>query len=173
MARPCDRALPTKELAICAEPLNLDTNLAELMKLKSLLTLAALFAISFNLALAAEDDTELAKEMKAMNKSLRTLKKQIADPSKKEESLKLLTDIRKHVAASHQLDPAKTKDIPAAEKAAYLDKYKKQLDDLDKSYEEVEAAIKADKPDDAKKAFEKLSEQKEKGHKDFGVDDDK
>ena len=143
------------------------------MKLKSLLTLAAALAISFNVAVAAEDDTELAKEMKAMNKSLRTLKKQIADPSKKEDNQKLVGDIRKHVAASHKLDPAKTKDIPAAEKAAYLEKYRKQLDDLDKSYEQVEAAIKADKPDDAKKAFEKLSEQKEKGHKDFGVDDDK
>jgi len=143
------------------------------MKLKSLLTLAAALAISFNAAIAAEDDTELAKEMKAMNKSLRTLKKQVADPSKKEDNLKLLADIRKHVATSHKMDPAKTKDIPAAEKAAYLEKYRKQLDDLDKSYEQVEAAIKADKPDDAKKAFEKLSEQKEKGHKDFGVDDDK
>ena len=142
------------------------------MKLKSLLTLAAALAISFNVAVAAEDDTDLAKEMKAMNKSLRTLKKQIADPSKKEDNLKLLGDIRKRVAASHKLDPAKTKDIPAADKAAYLEKYRKQMDDLDKTYEQVEAAIKADKPDDAKKAFEKLSEQKEKGHKDFGVDDE-
>ena len=65
------------------------------------------------------------------------------------------------------------KDVPAAEKAAYVEKYHKQMADLKKSFEEVEVAVKADKPDDAKKVFEKLSEQKEKGHKDFGADDDK
>ena len=42
---------------------------------------------------------------------------------------------------------------------------------LGKSIDELEAAIKADKPADAKKVFEKLSEQKEKGHKDFAPDE--
>jgi hypothetical protein len=45
------------------------------------------------------------------------------------------------------------------------------MDALSKSFEELEGAIKADKPDEAKKVLERLSEQKEKGHKDFGVDD--
>ena len=62
--------------------------------------------------------------------------------------------------------------MPAAEKAAYLEKYKQQMTDLGKTFDELEAAIKADKADDAKKLFEKLSEQKEKGHKDFGADDE-
>jgi hypothetical protein len=62
--------------------------------------------------------------------------------------------------------------VPAAEKAAYVDKYKQQMSDLGKSFEEIETAIKADKTDDAKKLFEKLSQQKEKGHKDFGVDEE-
>ena len=46
------------------------------MKLKSLLTLTAVLALSFNVAFAEEDDTPLGKEMSAMNKSLRTLKRQ-------------------------------------------------------------------------------------------------
>ena len=61
--------------------------------------------------------------------------------------------------------------MPAADKAAYLDKYKAQMADLAKTFDEIEAALKADKPDDAKKALEKLSDQKEKGHKDFGGDE--
>jgi tRNA G18 (ribose-2'-O)-methylase SpoU len=40
-----------------------------------------------------------------------------------------------------------------------------------KSIDELEEAIKAGKPEDAKKVFEKLSEQKEKGHKDFAPDE--
>jgi hypothetical protein len=141
------------------------------MKLKTLLTLLATAALSINVAFAAEDDTALAKEMKTMNKSLRTLKRQVGDASKKEENLQLLATIKKTLDASAKLEPAKTKDQPAGERTKYLENYHKQLADLGKSFDEVEAAVKADKPEDAKKAFEKVSEQKEKGHKDFGADD--
>ena len=140
------------------------------MKIKSLLTLLTVAALSLNLALAAEEDTPLAKEMKVVNKNLRTLKRQVGDAAKKDENLQLLATIKKSVEASSKLDPAKTKDQPAGDQAAYVEKFKKQMADLGKSFDEVEAAVKADKPDDAKKAFEKLSEQKEKGHKDFGAD---
>lgn len=143
------------------------------MKLKSVLILLATVALSFHVALAAEDDTPLAKEMKTVNKNLRTLKRQVSDASKKDENLQLLAGIKKSLAASAKLEPAKTKDVPAGEKSAYLDKYHKQIADLTKTFDDVETAVKGDKPDDAKKAFEKLSEQKEKGHKDFGADDDK
>jgi len=141
------------------------------MKIKTLLTLLATAALSLNVAFAAEEDTPLAKEMKTVNKNLRTLKRQVADPAKKDENLQLLATIKKSIEASIKLEPAKTKDQPAGEKAAYLEKYKKEMTDLGKSFDEVEAAVKADKSADAQKLFEKLSEQKEKGHKDFGADE--
>ena len=141
------------------------------MKIKTLLTFALTLAFAGTAAFAAEDDTPLAKEMKTMNKSLRALKKQVADPAKKDDSLALIATIKKSLDASTKLEPAKTKEVPAAEKAAYLDKYKAQLADLAKTYDELEAAIKADKADDVKKALDKLSEQKEKGHKDFAPDE--
>lgn len=142
------------------------------MKIKSLLTLLATLAISFH-AVAAEEDTPLAKEMKTMNKSLRTLKRQVGDASKKDENLQLIATIKKTLDASSKLQPAKTKDVPAAEKGAYVEKFKKELADLGKAFDDVETAVKADKADEAKKAFEKIGEMKEKGHKDFGADDDK
>ncbi|MDB6174882.1 MAG: hypothetical protein JWL59_4193 [Chthoniobacteraceae bacterium] len=141
------------------------------MKFKTLLTLAATLALGFNVATAADDDTPLGTEMKAMNKSLRTLKKQLADASKKDENVALVEKMKKDLAASKKHEPAKTKDIPAADKAAYLAKYQEQMDALGKSYDELEVAVKADKVDDAKKVLEKLSDQKEKGHKDFNPDD--
>lgn len=143
------------------------------MKLKTLLTLLTTAALSLNVAFAAEDDTPLAKEMKTINKSLRTLKRQAADASKKDENLALLATIKKSLEASNKLDPAKTKDVPAAEKEAYLAKYHEQMGDLAKTFDELEVAIKEDKADDAKKLFEKLTDQKEKGHKDFAPDEDK
>ncbi len=143
------------------------------MKLQSILALLATLALGFHTALAVEEDTLLTKEMKSMNKSLRTLKRQVADSSKKDENLKLLESIKKNVEAASKLEPAKTKDVPAAEKSAYLSKFKLQMADLGKTYDELEAAVKADNQNDAKKALEKLSQEKEKGHKDFGADDDK
>lgn len=141
------------------------------MKTKSLLTLALTLAIGCTVAFAADEPTPLEKEMKTMNKSLRTLKKQAGDAAKKDENLALIATIKKTIDASLKLEPAKTKEVPAAEKAAYLDKYKAQLTDLGKTYDELEAAIKGDKADDVKKALDKLSEQKEKGHKDFAPDE--
>jgi ASC-1-like (ASCH) protein len=140
------------------------------MKLKSLLTLALTLAIGSNFVLA-EEDTPLAKEMKTVNKNLRTLKRQVEDASKKDENLALIAAAKKSIEASLKLEPAKTKDVAAGEKAGYVDKYKAQMTDLSKSFDELEAAVKAGKADDAKKIFEKLSEQKEKGHKDFAPDE--
>ncbi len=136
------------------------------MKLKSLLTLALTLALSGSMAFA-EEDTPLAKEMKTVNKNLRTLKRQVEDASKKDENLGLIAASKKALEASLKLEPAKTKEVPAGEKAAYLEKYKAQMNDLVKSFDDLDAAVKAGKVDDAKKIFEKLGEQKEKGHKDF------
>ena len=140
------------------------------MKLKSLLTLALTLAMGSTFALA-EDDTPLAKEMKTVNKNLRTLKRQVEDASKKDENLGLIAAARKSLEACAKLEPAKTKDVPAGEKAAYLDKYKAQMKDLAKTFEDLDTAVKAGKIDDAKKLFEKLSDEKEKGHKDFAPDE--
>ena len=142
------------------------------MKLKVLLTTLVAFAIGFHATVRAEEDTPLAKNMSATNKALRTLKRQIADSSKKDENVALIGKIKTNIAEAAKLEPKKTKDIPAAEKAAYLEKFKKQLGDLGKTFEEIEAAVKADKANDAKALFDKIAEQKEKGHKDFGVDDE-
>ncbi len=141
------------------------------MKIKSILTFAVTLAFACTAAFAEDEHTPLEKEMKAMNKSLRLLKKQSADPAKKDENVALIATIKKSIDASLKMEPAKTKDVPAAEKAAYLDKYKAQMVDLGKTYDELETAIKADKADDVKKALDKLSEQKEKGHKDFAPDE--
>lgn len=141
------------------------------MKLKTLLTLALSLAVGFTSAIAAEDDTPLLKEMKALNKSLRTLKRQVADASKKDENVKLIAGIKKNIETSLTMQPAQTKDIPGAEKTAYLDKYKQQMTELGKMFDELDAAVKAGKGDAASAIFEKLSQAKEKGHKDFGADD--
>jgi len=141
------------------------------MKMKSLLAFVSAFAVAASLAVAAEEDTPLAKEMTAMNKTLRALKKSVSDPAKKADNVAAVAKMKANLAAAVKLEPAKTKDQPAAEKPAYLEKFKKQLADLDKAFDDLKAAI--EKGDDAaiQASFEKLSDLKEKGHKDFAPDE--
>lgn len=140
------------------------------MKLKTLLTTLVALAIGAT-AVIADEDTPLSKEMSALNKALRTLKRQAADPAKKADNLALVATMKEKLAASLKYEPAKTKDQPAAEKPAYLEKYKKQMADLDKAIDELKAAIEAGNADAATKVFEKFADIKEKGHKDFGADE--
>ena len=142
------------------------------MKLKSLLTILTTLTVALSTASRAEDDTPLAKNMSAMNKALRTLKRQLADPAKKDENVGILEKVKTSLVEAAKLEPKKTKDVPEAEKTAYLEKYKTQIGELKKTFEDMQTALKAGKADDAKALFDKLSEQKEKGHKDFGADDE-
>jgi soluble cytochrome b562 len=140
------------------------------MKAKTFLTLATALVFSLGSAAFAADDSPLLKEMKSINKNLRTLKKQVADPAKKDDNLQLLSTIRKSTQAAHDMDPDYIKDKP--NKADLSKEYKKQMKELDVAFEEVEKAVKDGKGDEAKAAMEKLSKLKEKGHKDFGVDEE-
>lgn len=141
------------------------------MNCKTLLAILAVCTVGFSAAVAADDDTPLTKEMKIVNKSIRSIKKAIDDPSKKDEVLALIDTAKKSNEKCMTMEPAKTKDVPAGEKAAYLDKYKSEMKEVGKTFDELEAAVKAGKTDDAKKALEKLADEKEKGHKDFNPDD--
>jgi soluble cytochrome b562 len=140
------------------------------MKIRFLLTPLAVVAACLGTAIA-EDDTPLSKEMSSMNRNLRTLKRQVADASKKDDSLALVEKMKANVAASTKLEPAKTSEQPAADKAAYIEKYKAQMADLDKALDELKAAIEKGDAEGAQKIFEKLSDLKEKGHKDFAPEE--
>jgi hypothetical protein len=138
------------------------------MKLKTLVTLFS--AVAFSLSAIGADETPLSKEMSTMNKNLRTVKRQLGDPAKKENNLELIGKVKTALDAAHKLEPRKTKD--QTDKPAYTKKYQEEMIELGKAVGELEAAIKVDSKDDADKAMKKIYELKEKGHKDFGVDDD-
>jgi len=144
-----------------------------IMKLKQLFLILTALVVGVTSSFAADDkeDTPLAKEMTKMNKTLRTLKRQVADPAKKTESLKMVDDMKANVAASLKYDPAKTTEQPAGDKPVYLEKYKKQMGDLDKALDGLKAAIEKGDADAVTKGLEQLSDLKEKGHKDFAPDE--
>ena len=78
------------------------------MKLKSLFTAFAVLALGAGFAVAKDEDTPLSKEMTAMNKSLRTPKRQAADASKKAENRELPGKMKANVAPALKTEPTKT-----------------------------------------------------------------
>lgn len=140
------------------------------MKSRILLTALSCAALAFTATAADKDETPLSKEMTSMNKSLRALKRQLADPAKKAENVELVEKVEKNLAATHELTPKKTGE--QTDKPAYTKKFQEEMGDLTKTVGALKDAIKADKQDDAKAALDKIYKLKEKGHKDFGVDDD-
>ncbi|MEY2597895.1 MAG: hypothetical protein RLZZ142_154 [Verrucomicrobiota bacterium] len=135
------------------------------MKLfKHFIPLAVLLSLG---TFAQAEDTPMEKEMSAMNKAYKALKKQIEDPSKKAENLALLAEIKKTSENSAKLEPKTAADQPAAQKAAFLEKFKAQMADYLKAVNAVEAAVTAGDAAAAKAAFDKLNDLKKKGHEDF------
>ena len=119
---------------------------------------------------AFAEDTPMEKEMGAMNKAYKALKKSIEDPAQKEENLKLIAEIKKTNDASSKMEPKTLADQPAAAKAAYLEKFKASMADFGKQVEALEAAVKAGNTAEAKAKFDKLNDLKKKGHEEFKKD---
>jgi hypothetical protein len=140
------------------------------IRFKPFCALALAFAASLSMAMA-EDDTPLSKEMSAMNKSLRTLKRQAAAADKKAENLELIGKMKANMDAALKYEPAKTKDQPAADKPKYLENYKAQIVEMGKVLDTLKEAIEKGDTAKAQAIFEKLSDIKEKGHKDFAPDE--
>lgn len=129
------------------------------------------FALVLTLgATAFGEDTPMEKEMGAMNKAYKALKKTIEDASQKEANLKLIAEIKKTAETSTKMDPKTAADQPAANKAAYLEKYRAQMAAFSKEVAALEAAVTAGNTAAAKASFDKLNDLKKKGHEDFKKD---
>ena len=76
-------------------------------------------------------------------------------------------DAKKATEAALKFEPAKTAEIPAAEKAKFLADYKASMEETIKTLGELKAAIEAGKTEDVTKTLEKLNAQKKDGHKKF------
>ncbi len=119
--------------------------------------------------MASAEDTPLEKEMDAMNKAYKALKKTVSDPAAKDENLKLIAEIKKTTANSTKLDPKLAGD-QGDKKAQFVADYKKAMEEFSKAVDALEAAVTAGKADDATAAYAKLLELKKDGHKKFKKD---
>ncbi|MGC3989301.1 MAG: hypothetical protein QM796_06415 [Chthoniobacteraceae bacterium] len=75
-----------------------------------------------------EGHSPLGQNMKTIAMGFRTLHKQITDPTKKDDSLKIVAKMKDAVKKCETYEPESAGDVPAAEKASYVADFKKQLE---------------------------------------------
>ena len=141
------------------------------MKLKKLLTLLAAIAITVPALNAADDETPLGKEMEKLSKALKAVNRNLTDAAQKDANLAKIAEAKAACAAAVKFDPAKTKEVPAADKAKFVTEFKASMEEVGKNLDALKAAIAGGKMDDAKALMEKLNGQKKDGHKKFKTED--
>ena len=113
--------------------------------------------------------------MKTMNRSLKQLKSQLAETSKRDENLALVNEMERGCVTAKGL--ALPKDVleragDEAAQAKMKQNYRAEMLTLLKSLISLEEAIGNGKADEAKKIIEEIQRQREKEHKAMGVKDD-
>lgn len=137
------------------------------MKLTHLLTIAAL-AIAF--PAFADDETPLAKEMEKAGKAMKAIGRAAKEGKVTKDLVSKVADAKAAFEAAAKLEPAKTKDVPAAEKAKFLADYKASMEAAIKDLDALKAAVESEKVDDVNKALDKLNNGKKEGHKAYKAD---
>ena len=149
------------------------------MKIR-ILGLAVLIALFASFALHAQEpkkqpkeETELEGKMEKMGKAWKQLKRQVKDVSKNAESLELVATIRAASEEASKLTPAMAADIPAADRAKFVADYQAGVKKLIVELGKLEAALKADKNDEAVKLVADIGALQKAGHKEFKRPDEK
>jgi hypothetical protein len=117
------------------------------------------------------DHSPLAQSMKTIQMGFRTLKRQISDPTKKDDSVKLVAKMKDAVKKSETYEPPSAADLPAAEKPAFIADYKKQLEGVAATLDKLSAAITAGDTATASKLLDTINQEKREGHGKFNSDD--
>ena len=119
---------------------------------------------------AEEDDSQLEGQMKILARGMRTLGNQIGDPSKQQENVSLLENLKKATTDSKALSPRKTATIAEKDRQTFLADYRTDLDELKDTLNQVEEALKAGQYDKAKSLLATVNSIKKEGHGKFKVD---
>lgn len=116
---------------------------------------------------ADEPETELGAKMEKMGGAFRTLRRQISDPSKNQDSLAKVAVIRENAVASMKLEPAKKAELPTAQQKKFVADYQAKMKEFIGLTDQVAAALKANKNDEAARLVGVMADQQKKGHGDF------
>jgi len=119
-------------------------------------------------AVAAEKkETELETAMDKMSGAFKKLRRQVKEPANNASSIALLADLRAGAKESIKLVPALAADQPADKRVAFIEGYKKKINELIAQMEPLEVALKANKNEEAAAIVAKLGSLQKEGHKEY------
>jgi soluble cytochrome b562 len=116
--------------------------------------------------------TPLSQEMGGISKDFRALHKALGDPSQQAAAVALVKDMEAHAQKAKTYNPAKTKDVPAADKDQFVADYQKAIDGLIADLQKLEQAVSSGDTAGANALMDKIQGDKRDGHKKFNAQDD-
>jgi soluble cytochrome b562 len=140
--------------------------LTALLVVFSLLAAPALVA-------ADEKETELSKKMEEVETGLKKLRRTLRKTEENAESLKTIGQVKAAMEACKKLAPSMASSVPEADRAKFVEAYKKDMDAVIAEMGKMEKAVKDGKNADAQAVLKKLSEMEEAGHAKYIKDDAK
>lgn len=138
------------------------------------LTLAALLVGAALVAAPARaadkkkaDDTPLAKAMEDLGDAVKALKKSVKDPTKKEESLKLVSKAQHASLVSKDYPPAMLAKAPEADRPKIMDGYRKAMAVVIADLCKLEQQIIDGKTEEATETMKNLKVLEDDGHEKY------
>ena len=114
-----------------------------------------------------EPETELGKHMEKLNGAWRKLRKQVTDPASNASSLELVATIKAGMEQAVTLAPARAEDVPAADRAKYIESYRTKMKEFISLVDQLEAALKANDNPAADALVQKMGSTQREDHKEF------
>jgi hypothetical protein len=115
----------------------------------------------------ADLDTELAKQMEVIDSGMKKLRRSLRKPESNKESLETIEKVHAAAVKSKDMTPAMASKIPEAERAKWVAAYKKDMEAMIKTVEEMRDAVKDNKNDKAQELHASLKKQEDKGHEKY------
>jgi hypothetical protein len=114
-----------------------------------------------------EKKTDLEVRMDHMGRAYRKLKKQVADPTQNDSSLKLLATMQEAAKEALEFTPAKSADLPADQQAKFEEDFKAGIQGMQDKFTKLSDALTAGKNGDAVKIVADIDALEKKDHKEF------
>jgi len=112
-------------------------------------------------------DTELAKQMEVIDGGMKKLRRSLRKPESNKESLETIEKVHAAAVKSKDMTPAMAAKIPEAKRAEWVAAYKKDMEALIKTVEEMRDAVKDNKNDKAQELYKTIKTQEDKGHEKY------
>ncbi len=114
-----------------------------------------------------EPDTKLGHYMEDINKTLRKLRTTLRDPAQNAQSLEMVRSVELWVVQAKNEQPAKTEEIPEAERAQFVTDFGHQMCDLLRKTIDLEEALLDGQNDKAQELRNEINKLKSPAHKKF------